>query len=354
MNYSIRADEAILSAADIHEKFRGDPATTIKKLNKKGVFEILHGGLEPELKYIRLGDLKPLESQRFTKASWVEKRLTKRGGLDMWAFGALDVCHDNGINWIWNGCGRFSLAKLYAIDTLGKENADNFLVPCLVIKGLKEEAAFYFGYSQDEGRRTLSKEILFLNRHYSSDPTAIVEAQQLSYLGLHVCGDSDKAVPEYPAKDSINISYRAFSEGLLIADPKDKNNALKIMRQARDMIATAWGNSLKNDVKINQDIFWAVIFFLRLYPEARFNGVNTALQGFLTAIATLTDQNKIDWKFKGLSGNKGIAPQLAYGLLKAFKATKFCKPHISKPLTYKRLENYVELTEEDQLQADSE
>jgi hypothetical protein len=336
------------TASTIHNKFRGDTTLTLKSLKKKKL-ELKHSDLEPELKSMRLGDLEPLESQRFVKDTWVKKRLEKQGGLDMWAFGALDVCYDpvDDKHYVWNGCGRFALAKMFALDQFGSEKtANDFKVPCLVIEGPKNQAAFYFGYNQDEGRRTLSKEVLFVNRHFSGDPQALTEASQLAILELHVKKDSDRSVPVTPTRGSIEISYRAFHEGLSIA-----NNDISLMRQARDMIATAWDNPSS----INQDIFWAVIFFLRIYPEARTNGVNASLQGFLKAIATLKNQEKIDWKFKGLSANKGVAPQLAYGLLKAFRdATKFWKPGFGNILTFKRLENYVDLDEKDQALVDAE
>ena len=44
------------------------------------------------------------------------------------------------------------------------------------------------------------------------------------------------------------------------------------------------------------------------------------------------DPKKIDWKDKGLSGNSGVAPQLAMGLLKAFMNSGLWQSHwASKP-----------------------
>lgn len=342
------AEQATQSISKIHSMIKGDTESTFKILKKKNLLKIQNEHIVPKIEYIALKDLVPLESQRYVNTGWVKKRLEKQHGLDMWAFGTLNVCRDinTGINYIWNGNGRFALATFFAAETA---DLDTFKVPCEVIDGSKEEAAYYFNYIQSEGRRTLSQEILFISRFYSNDADAIFESQQLNFLGLYVQKDSEMSVPNNPAPDSINISYRAFHDGMIIA-----KNDLSLLRQVRDMIASAWSTPTKNCVIINQDIFWGLTMFLKLYPEARVNGTNAALQGFIKAIATLTDQSKIDWKFKGLSGNRGVAPQLAYGLLKEFKRSLFWKGQFSNALTYKRLEDWAELSDADQLEADSE
>jgi hypothetical protein len=298
----------------MHDKFRGDAESVKRSVLKKGASGTKNAHLIPKLVNIDTDKLVPLESQRVTKEKWTEKRLLALNGLDMWAFGTLSVCLDIRDNtyYVWDGCGRLALAQLHGLTT----------VPCIVIEGEKEQAAFYFGYNQDstQGRRTLSKEVLFVNRYYSGDQTAINEADLLALLGLYVKGDTDYSVPNPTPIGYVEIGYRAFAEGNKIA-----NEDIPLQRHARDMIVSAWSNNPNGCRFINQDIYWALIQFFVTYPDARKNGLNTRLQQFLTHIATGKDQSKVTWKEKGLSGNSGVSKILALGLLKAFKDSIYYK-----------------------------
>lgn len=313
-------------SVEIHNKFRGDAEKVINKLVKKNATQTHNTHLQPRLEWISTTLLEPLESQRITKETWTEKRLIALGGLDMWAFGTLSVCLDprDNVYYVWDGCGRLALAQLHGLD----------IVPCVVVEGLKEQAAFYFGYNQDssQGRRTLSKEVLFVNRYYSGDHTAVTEANNLDKLGLYIKGDTDFSVPHPQPNGHIEIGYRAFAEGAGIM-----NHDMIVQRQVRDMIVMAWNNNPEGCRTINQDIYWALGEFLTTFPAARKNGMNTALQHFLNNIATGKSQKKVDWKPKGLSGNSGVSKQLACGLLSAFKESSFWKPSFGNILTFKAL-----------------
>ncbi len=328
----------------LHNKFRGDATATAQKIAKNGSTATLNSHVAPQLQQIKTTDLVPLESQRTTNDRWTVQRLKALGGLDMWAFGALSVCHDtrDGKNYVWDGCGRLALAQLHQLDQ----------VPCLVVEGNKEDAAFYFGYCQDssQGRRTLSKEVLFVNRYFSGDKTAIQESEVLSQLGLFVQGDTSYSVPQPLVPGHVEIGYRAFHEGfytiadaddsLPITDPVIKNK-ISLVRQARDMIVTAWSHNASGCNYINQDIFWALLFLFKVYPEVRTGVMNTRLQQFLNYVAMGQDQKHVKWKAAGLSGNSGVAGQLAFGLLKAWKNTSnFYKTSDSGILTYKKLRDF--------------
>jgi hypothetical protein len=298
----------------MHSMFRGDADIAVQKLQAKKAVETKHLELDPKLLKINTNLLVPLESQRVTKENWTIKRLEALGGLDMWAFGTLDVCLDprDGVYYVWNGCGRLALAQLHGLEQ----------VPCVVIEGPKEQAAFYFGYNQDstQGRRTLSKEVLFVNRYYSGDSTAIDEADILNQLGLYIKGDTNFSVPQPTPDASVEIGYRAFAEAQKITQQN-----LNVQRQARDMVVSAWSNNPNGCKFINQDIYWALCQVLTTAPLARKGMLNTRLQQFLTYVATGQDQTSVKWKPKGLSGNSGISRILAVGLVKAFKDSTFTR-----------------------------
>lgn len=329
---------SLITKPSLHNKFIGDEDEARKKIQKAGATELLNK-LPIKLVNIKTNLLEPLESQRVTREKWTVERIIDLGGLDMWAFGALSVCYDKRDKkyYVWDGCGRLALAQLHGLEE----------VPCIVIEGKKEQAAFYFGYCQDstQGRRTLSKEVLFVNRYYSGDYKAIKEAAILDKLGLYVKGDTNYSVPNPTPSGHIEIGYRAFYEGYFTVGRGD----LALVRQARDMIATAWSHHPNGCRYINQDIFWAVIMLLYVYPEARKNGMNSALQKFLNFVATGSDQKNIKWKEKGLSGNSGVAGQLAYGLLSAWRSQDaFFRKNDVNVLTYKRLVDFgVDLKPQD-------
>jgi len=323
--------------------YRGKPILkSIKKIDKKTTKSTGFAEVNANLTYtnedIDLKDLIPLDSQRETKGSWSEQCLINQG-FDWWAFQTLGVCRDprDGKNYVWDGCGRLSIAQLYA-NKIGM----SFKVPCRVVEGTKEQAAFYFAYTQDTpGRRTLTKEVLFVNQVASGmfDEATREATVILPFLGLYIKGDSGKSVPENPAKTDYEISYRGFHEALVNENMASGDIAL--LRQSRDMIVTAWGKT-SGFTKINQDVFWAVTCFLKVYPEARKNGINSALQSFLNGLAiTVKDPKKLQWKQKGLSGNAGVAPQLAYGLRDAFKDSSLWTPHCSNNLPESRLKELL-------------
>jgi hypothetical protein len=150
-------------APTVHSMVRGDVVKIIAKQEKKGLAGKLVNpefgkgqSFEPKFTWMKTSDLTPLESQRETNSKWVLERQEARGGLDLAAFGALSVAHDpdDGKYYVWDGCGRWAIADI---------NGSVEEVPCLVYQMTKKQAAFYFSYNQQEGRRNLSREATFVN-----------------------------------------------------------------------------------------------------------------------------------------------------------------------------------------------
>ncbi len=295
----------------VHSKFRGSAESVVKTLTKKKILgEILNSEYKPRLEWLSIDVLEPLETQCQTKSTWVKERQEDLDGLDMLAFGALDVAKDpeTGRYGVWNGCGRLAIAQT----NMGIDS-----VPCLVYDVSWKRAAFYFAYNQDRGRRTLSKESIFVNAVSAGDDESLKWEDRLSFLGLYIKGDTEYPIPHPQDPSSVEIRYRSLVEGYKIA-----NGDLSLQRHARDMIVNAWSHRDEGCPIINQDLYWAVIMFLRTYPDARKNGLNRAFQKFLDWLAMGKSQANASksWKdVKGLSGNAGVSKQLALGLAKAFR-----------------------------------
>lgn len=314
----------------MHSMFRGDVSRIQKTLSKKHIKGIvLNEDKAIQFMQLPISCLKPLLTQRETKETWVQSRLEDLKGFDMLAAGALQVAHDPNDNeyYVFDGCGRLAQAQA---------NEAPLILPCLVYDITKEQAAFYFSYNQDKGRRNLSKEIIFVNSFYSGDKDSLLWADRLSQINCFIKGTTDYAVPQPQIAGHPEIKVSALKKGWSIS-----NGDISLMKQVRDMICMAWGGTQSGVSIIRQDLFLGLITFLKVYPKSQKNNLNVALQSFLNATATLTPQNKLDWKNDGGNRHNHEATSVAYGLLKAFKRSQFYKQQFNNDITEKALHDYA-------------
>jgi hypothetical protein len=316
---------------NVHSMFSGDAEKGQKSLTKKGILnKVLNDKLTPSLEYISIYDLEPLLTQRETKEAWVTSRLKDLGGFDMLACGALHVALDPNDKkyYVFDGCGRLAQAQ---------ENQAPLALPCLIFNITKEQAAFYFAYNQDKGRRTLSKEIIFVNAFYSGETEAVLWAARLSQIQCYIKGTTEYAVPNPQKAGHPEIKYRALTEGWKIAQ-----SDITVLKQARDMICQAWAGTDSGINIIRQDLFLGLITFLMIYPEARKNGINKALQNFLNWTASGIPQHKIRWKQDGKNQHNKEALSVVLGLTEAFKNSQFYKQQFNNIITFKKIKEYDE------------
>jgi len=308
-----------IAAPTVHSMVRGNVVKDIAKQTKKGLTgKLVNAQFEPVLEWIKTSDLVPLESQRETNSKWVVERQEARNGLDMIAFGALSVAHDpdDGNYYVWDGCGRWAIADFNGgIDT----------VPCLVYKMTKAQAAYYFAYNQEEGRRKLSREVTFVNGVRGGDPEHLEWAKRLDAIGAYVkANDSNAGIvnPDAKLNGYPEILARALTDGYKLS-----GNDITICRQARDMIMSAWGTTDTGCPKIVTEVYWALIVVLKAIPESRKNGLNTAMQKYLNYVAAGNTQSEAskEWKgkdLKSITGNVGVAKELGYAFAKSFVGKK--------------------------------
>jgi len=313
-----------IAAPTVHSMVRGNVIKDIAKQNKKSLTgKVRFREFAPELLWLKTSDLTPLESQRETNSKWVVERQEAREGLDMIAFGALSVAHDpnDGNYYVWDGCGRWAIADFNGgIDT----------VPCLVYNMTKTQAAYYFAYNQEEGRRKLSREVTFVNGVIGGDDEHLEWAKRLDAIGAYIkANDSINGIVNKDAKEHgyPEILARALTDGYKLA-----GNNVTICRQARDMIVTAWGTTDSGCPKIVTEVYWALITVLKSIPESRKNGLHTAMQKYLNWLAEGQTQSGAmkDWKgkeLKGITGNVGIAKELGYAFAQAFIGSNHFKQH---------------------------
>jgi hypothetical protein len=310
----------------IHTKFRGNAQSLRRQLSKLGLLKTLNGDIEPRLEKIAYDDLIPLETQRWTDASWVKKALTQRGGFDRVAGGALFVAHDptDGNNYVFDGCGRWALGKIVGLDSHAT---------CLVWDINRKQAAGYFSYNQSKGRRSLDMETIFINEWESgASDEAIAQGLLLRELNCHIIGKTNFPVPPNHAPDSAVVKYAFITKGY---EKAEGDTAL--LRQVRDLICGAWqpfsldkrGNP--KPLVIRQDLWMGLITLMRIYPELRRDKNSTLfdlLAEFLQNVATLKpDQKDLDWKRRGLNlhnhDDLSVAVSIHYDFYRSFKN----KPH---------------------------
>lgn len=308
-----------------HEFVVGDYDKEYKKIREQGLNHWFNQNRIPKLEFIDIADLVPLESQRETNSTWATQRLRDRCGLDLLALGALSVARGKDLlNRVFDGLGRFTLADLSGYPGP---------LPCLVYDMEPEEAAFYFYYNQERGRRNLSREATFVNSYIAGEKSAVALALVLEQVGLYIQGNTHYPVPHPMRPHTAEISYRAISE----AHDKIAEGDIALLKQARDMIYTAFSNSPSGCNKIAQDLYWAVLQILVTYPQARKGVINDSIQKYLDYLAMGSSQSQVvkEWKgdARGLSGNVGVSKTLAYHFLKSWKTSNFGKPG----LTYRDL-----------------
>jgi hypothetical protein len=312
----------------VHSMVRGNLVADFKRQDKLGLTNRVvnkeYGykkAKQPKLEFISILDmdkiLQPLETQRETSSKWAVDRQKARNGIDLVAFGVLSVALDpnDGNYHVWDGCGRMAIAEL---------NGYNEPLPCMVYDMTKEEAAFYFAYNQSEGRRKLSNEAIFVNAFVGRDKATMNMAVILEQLGCYVAvNDSEFGIvnPGAREKGYPKILVRALQEGYELS-----GHDVSICRQARDMIVNLW--ELTENDQIVTELYWAITVLFTKIPETRSGKVHIALKEFLRGIAGMYTQAQSakEWKgkeLKGVSGNIGVAKQLAHALATNFRGSKF-------------------------------
>lgn len=299
-----------------HSRVTGDYESAVFKIEKNGWNQPLNLNVPKTFEYISLKDLTILETQRNAKSAWAIERLKARGGLDMLALGVFCVarCPD-GKMYVWDGAGRWLLA-----DAAGYTGE----VPCMVYEITKEQASFYFSYNQEEGRRSMSREATFINRHNSGmDPEATKLGHLLDYLGLYINGDTGICVPHDPKMpNTAEIRYRAIYEG-----NKFTGGDRQLQRQARDMISAAYINAGRDFKDVTQDFYWAILTLLFEYSELRSGKDNKSFQTYINWLLTGSVEGKITNKWKGdatgISGNSGARFKIAANMLLDYQQSEF-------------------------------
>ena len=291
-------------------------SSTLKAVEKKNLNRIINGDKKPTLEWIDFEDIEPLETQRETKSNWIVQRLEDRGGLDMLAFQTLSIARDPETrkNNCFDGLGRYSIA--HASGYRGK-------VPCVVYEMTQQEAAFYFSYIQNRGRRNLPREVTFVNSWFAGEKEALELGDILAYCGLYVQGNTHYPVPHPKKSNTAEITYRTIKEGY---DKISEKNA-DLCKLARDMIYSAYDRTDSGCQKIAQDFYWAVLQILVTYPDARSGALQKSMQKYIDYVAMGNSQTGAtsEWKgnVKGISGNSGVSKILAYNFLKAFRKSNF-------------------------------
>ncbi len=306
--------------------FRGNKADSISKIEAQNLNTIAITN-KPTLEFINLSDLIPLETQRYAKDTWVQKRLKDRNGLDQVAFGALTIARTpEGKNLVADGNGRYNLAE-HAGWT------DN--IPCIVWKLTKQQAAFYFNYTQKTGRRNLSPEVLYVNSYLAGDTAASLLHAVMERIDVYIQGDTNYAVPHPKQSNAVEVKYRTVDEAYnKMCGWNDSSERIRIMRIARDMITQAF----PGENMLQQDLFWATYYILSSVPKTQSGATNNKFQDFLIGSGLNNTQAQFTktWKVinSGTSGNSSKVKSLAEELLKCWKLSK----NAPRDITYAELD----------------
>jgi len=267
--------------------------------------QINQGSIERNIRWMNPAILTPLDTQRDTKSKWCIERLEDMQGLDWTCFAPLSVSqdpnNDNAPFYVFDGCGRLLMAQMQDISE----------VPCYVYRITKEEAARRFAYTQDRGRRNLSKEIIFANMLAAKDSEALAEEQWLIKHKLYVQAAEDIKIGDVSGD---LIKYR------FVKLAKD-NYSEAIIIQALDWIRKAWPDY----GSVQQDMAMGLIHFLDKIPEAMKNGLNSAITEYFINLVpeAYSDPTKCKWKKDGGGVHNQEKESVAKGFYDHFQKSRY-------------------------------
>jgi hypothetical protein len=316
-----------------HNLVRGDTSTTIEKLQKRGIHgAVVNAHRRGKHVVCHPNDIEPIDPQRDTYISFVEKGLMTQNGFDYMAATVIDVIKTpEGKLKCWNGIGRLAMAQVQGLDEI-----DVWLT-----EGTEKDASYYFVYNQDEGARKLSPEIKFANKVFYGDDDANKLLRKIDKAGLCIRTNKelDAVLPAGSKNPEITLS--AMTKALKFA-----NGNIATLEMARDLIVNAWSNTRKWSNVIRSDLFVGTVILLDTYDSLRRPGAPfDQLQDFFCHKAFELDQPKL--KFKHLGGNQHNAEgeSVAYGILKSFTGSNFCTNETAKFVRHTTLIKRYDLTE---------
>jgi hypothetical protein len=316
-----------------HNLVRGDTSTTIEKLQKRGIHgAVVNAHRRGKHVVCHPNDIEPIDPQRDTYISFVEKGLMTQNGFDYMAATVIDVIKTpEGKLKCWNGIGRLAMAQVQGLDEI-----DVWLT-----EGTEKDASYYFVYNQDEGARKLSPEIKFANKVFYGDDDANKLLRKIDKAGLCIRTNKelDAVLPAGSKNPEITLS--AMTKALKFA-----NGNIATLEMARDLIVNAWSNTRKWSNVIRSDLFVGTVILLDTYDSLRRPGAPfDQLQDFFCHKAFELDQPKL--KFKHLGGNQHNAEgeSVAYGILKTFTGSNFCTNETAKFVRHTTLIKRYDLTE---------
>ena len=315
-----------------HNLVRGDTLTTIEKLQKRGIHgAVINAHRRGKHVVLKTKDIKPIDPQRDTYISWVEKGLISQNGFDYMAATVIDVIQTpEGEYKCWNGIGRLAMAQVQGLDEI-----DVWLT-----EGTEEEASFYFVYNQDEGSRKLSPEIKFANKVFYGDDESTKLLRKIAKAGLCIRTnkEQDAVLPQGSKNPEITLS--AINKALKFA-----NGNIATLEMARDLIVNAWSNTRKWSNVLRSDLFVGTVILLDTYDSLRRPGAPfDQLQEFFNHKATELDQPKLKFKYIGGNQHNAEGESVAYGILKSFTGSNFCTNETAKYIRHETLTKRYDLT----------
>jgi hypothetical protein len=309
MKLTLKKTKATLPTIVVHNKAKGNLSADREKLEQAGLIgaSFNKDKVDYNIQWISTDLLVPLETQRDTESSWAVNRLIEKNGFDWAAAGVLLVqkAKEFPEYFVFDGCGRFLMAEMVDIEEL----------PCLVYNISKAQASEYFAYMQSNGRRNLTKEIIFANRVAAQDPKAIDHEQWLQNLGLHIVAATKPTLLQIGDSTGSQVKYR-FVE---MAYGKYTHEQLKMVKT---WIQSAW----PKETSIHQDMYMGLLHLVSVVPGAMKNGLNNAITNYFNTLnIQYRESKKTEWKHKGGNQHNAEKESVAIGFLEDFRNSAFWK-----------------------------
>jgi hypothetical protein len=309
------------STPNVHSKTKlaktGSIELQVKKLQAANV----HGKVfnQEKIDYtIQMIDtdlIDPADKQRDTSAEWATKRLIEQDGLNAVYLGILSVVKipDSPRYKVFDGCGRLLMAQLQGLKQ----------VPCLVHTIDDQEAAKAFAYMQSNGRRNLSKEIIFANQVEAGEHGALAHRDWLAANGLYIRAADDITVPE--AGKGQEVKYRVVQ----LAYPNHTDLAVATVLK---WIRSKWSTA----PSIPQDLIMGMLHITKNVPETLKNGLQTAITDFFKSL-NIKDITGLRWKKNGGNVHNQEDASVALGFWEDFKESDQWKASFASIFTKSKI-----------------
>lgn len=325
-----------MTTLTLHSKVTGDTLSSIKKIQKKNLNQIIGSMAIQEI--VATSECVPFDYNRNTKVEWATKCLNDAGGFNWQLFGSIEGIINTTTKKIeiWDGLGRLCMAQLAGITTIpvivhqeGSPGALFVKKQKLRNRSLDQEAFFVAAASSYLQEGTIGDKKV--DTQLKNDLTA------LTHIGLRI----ESGGRHFPLVTDI-ANYPTVKTSALRRSLKLANNDYDVVKKARDLIHQAYPTT----DYIGKELLEGIVFLFMAIPDAQKNTTYKQLGKFLKSFNSMP-QDKLPFKRIGGNQHNDEARSVALGIVETFKNSSFATGTPNAIITKKAIADFQRSTPDD-------